>query len=54
MIFLQLHGFFIGANVKNGLKVKQLAKQPPKLKTLIDYMRLSWSSTNLFILIHKY
>ena len=25
-----------GSNVKNGLKVKQLAKQPPTLKTLMQ------------------
>ena len=25
-----------GSNVKNGLKVKQLAKQPPALKTLMQ------------------
>ena len=29
-----------GSGVKNGLKVKQLAKQPPTLKTLIQKILL--------------
>ena len=28
--------FYYRSNVKNGLKVKQLAKQPPKLKMLMQ------------------
>ena len=28
--------FFISNQVKNGVKVKQLAKQPPTLKTLLQ------------------
>ena len=28
--------FYYGSNVKNGVKVKQLAKQPPKLKMLMQ------------------
>ena len=30
--------FFISNQVKNGVKVKQLAKQPPTLKTLLQKM----------------
>ena len=41
-----MHAFFDkqpsckGSNVKNGLKVKQIAKQPPPLKTLIQKILL--------------
>ena len=36
-VMINIHVFFIQvSNIKNGLKVKQLAKKPPTLKTLIN------------------
>ena len=45
-----LHGFFYkqpscyGSNVKNGLKVKQLAKQPPTLKVRMQKILVQLNS----------
>ena len=36
-IYIYIYGSKLqGSNFKNGLKVKQLAKQPPTLKTLLQ------------------
>ena len=53
-----MHAFFDkqpsckGSNVKNGLKVKQIAKQPPPLKTLIQKILLElWINNVTFSIL---
>ena len=41
-----------GTDVKNGLKVKQLAKQPPTLKTLIQKIMVEfWVNNSTFSIL---
>ena len=50
---IQIHVFFISnqvakeSDVKNGLKIKQLTKQPPTLKTLLQNV-FSWTLSKKF------
>ena len=51
-VFFNKHPSCWGSKVKNGLKVKQLAKQPPTLKTLIqNFLAEHWVNNLTFSIL---